>query len=143
MSANFLLLQCYKCEDVRQIAWPFRNVLKLYCDCCNKCDRQFKLSKSRRQKELMELPPRELIRRHTDLPNQMYFKENGEVFYFSFQHHGNNTFGWHHLKKTELKFPLLLVNYEMRFRRRRLSLITGIMLLKELEVFLNQPDFAW
>lgn len=145
MSSSFLLLECHKCKDVRQINWPFFNVLKLYCDCCNKCHEYFKLSThTKTQEELMEVPPREIVRNEADIPHQLSYLEGNRKTYFSYRYMPQDNFGWYRLDEKHLKFPVLLLNYQMNIRDRRLTcLSTGVVPLMELENFLNEPDFAW
>lgn len=143
MTSQFVVIECEKCKEVSQIRWPFHNVVKLYCEFCNKCDKKFSINREISRKLLMEIPPRELIRSKGDIPKALVHKLHGKELYFSLSFEKNEEFCWFHLQKEELKFPLLLLNYGVNIRGRHFAVTTGIVLLEEVESFLNEPDFAW
>lgn len=138
MSAYFLYLNCHKCKDVKQIRWPFDNVVKLYCDHCNKCDVSFKLSMESHLNELQEVPTKQLIRKKSGIPNHLSYKVGKKEYVYCLFYDDQNSFVWHHLEKDELEFPLLLLQVDMRIRGGSVVSTDGIVLLTEMETFLNE-----
>lgn len=141
MTSEFVVIECCKCSEVRNIRWPFHNVLKLYCDCCNKCDEKFRLSAD--QRSSVEISPKEIIRREDDIPAQLWYTVGAKKLYCSyFFECDSDEFCWYHLDKEDLKFPLLLLDYGTFLRRKAYTVSSGIVLMKDVEHFLNKQDFV-
>lgn len=145
MSSAFLVIECYKCKEVRQITWPFHNVLKLFCDSCDKCDKKFKLhihSKDIEDK-IMGIPAREFAWKEADIPKRLCHERHSKTKYCSLAFDKEDLFYWCHLEKEELKFPLLVLDFGMFVRKDVYNVSTGVVLLEDMENFLNEPNLSW
>lgn len=143
MSANFVLLDCHTCQDVRQVQWPFKNVVKMYCDYCSGCSKMFKLSTEIKSEE-EKLGPfsREYIECVRDVPKKIIVMYGNRKFYSAYHFVNNEQFIWYYMDSTELKFPCMLLNYDIYGGHAR-TYSPGIVTMKQLENFLNEPDFVW
>lgn len=138
MSSAFLIIECWKCESLQQINWPFHNILKLYSNSCKDCSDEYSLRTKINKNEYLA---KEVICEEFDIPKQLSCQEK-RVYYFSYRYVGDWSFAWFHLKANELKFPVLLLDYEMNHRHQTSTLSTGILPFEELEYFLKEVEFT-